>query len=218
MTTRYFLYISDAKIDVLLPQVPGALRQKVAAKLGFDIKLLSGSIETQRATLDTRVARLCAAESYVLNHDSIGTPSEPSSWIHGEISAQFVNLGEGGILFVAEGVSWVLALGGSAHHLVGGAKPEQLHIPMSFTPQLAERIRYLTEKKAHIILGLPADQLNLTTKAQDFDAWTELIIAARDLAVSPGQKIKFLAKRLGSGLCRDKQVTLASPLYVELAD
>lgn len=216
--TRYFLYISDAKVDVLLPQVPGAIKKKVAAKLGFDIKLLSGAIETERSTLDTRVARLCAVESYVLDHDAIGTPSEPSSWIRGEVSARFIGLGEGGILFVAEGASWILALGGSAHHLVGSAKPEQLDIPMSFAPQLADRIRFLTEKKAHVILGLPEEHLNLTTKAQGFDAWSELIFSARELAISPAQNIKFLAKRLGFRQYWDRQVTLASPLYVELAD
>ena len=214
---RYFQYISDAKVDVLLPQVSGALREKVAARLGFDIKLISGSITTERATLDSRVARLSAVESYVLDHESIGTPSEPLSWIKGEISAQFIDLGDGAVLFVAEEESWILALGGSAHHIVGAAKSEKISIPMSFAPALAERIRYLTEKKVHIILNLPEESLNLTTKAQGFYAWIELIRAAQNLAVNPAQHIKFLAKRLASER-QGKQITLASPLYVELID
>jgi hypothetical protein len=39
---KYYVYISDSKVDMLLPQVPGALKQTIAAKLGFDIKILSG--------------------------------------------------------------------------------------------------------------------------------------------------------------------------------
>lgn len=215
---RYLLYISDAKIDVLLPQVPGALQQKVAAKMGFDLKLLSGSIATERTTLDSRVARLNVVESYVLDHEPVGSPSEPLSWIQGEVSAQFVGLGGGAILFIAAGSLWTLALGGSAHHIVGSIKPEQVQISMSFAPQLAEEIRFLTEKKAHIILGLPEDALPLTTKAQGFKAWEDLISVARYLAVSPAMNIRFLAKRLASEQNHGEQITLASPLYIELAD
>ncbi len=215
---RYFVYISDAKIDVLLPQVPGATQQKVATQLGFDIKLLSGSVTTEHATLDSRVARLRTVETYLLDHAPIGTPDEPLAWVQGEMSARFIDLGLGGIIFIGGSEAWRLALGGSAHHLVGGVKPEKIDIPMSFAPQLAERIRYLAEKKARAILGLPEGSVSVTTKNQGFDAWVELIGKARNLAVSPAQNIRFLAKRLASTRDRAMQITLASPLYVELVD
>jgi len=120
---RYYLYISDAKVNMLLPQVPGALQRKVSAKFGFDIKVLSGSLETERATLDNRVARLAAVEVYLLENEPIGTPGQPASWIQGTVDAKFLDIGNGAILFVTGDTKSILALGGSAHHLVGAARP-----------------------------------------------------------------------------------------------
>jgi hypothetical protein len=40
---KYYVYISDAKIDMLLPQVPHEVKKKMASEFGFDFKLLKGS-------------------------------------------------------------------------------------------------------------------------------------------------------------------------------
>jgi hypothetical protein len=74
---RFFNYISDAKVDMLLPQIPAGKKQSIAAELGFNVALLSGNIRAQATTLDSLVARLLAVEKYIRNNESMGPPSDP---------------------------------------------------------------------------------------------------------------------------------------------
>jgi hypothetical protein len=87
---RYYIYISDAKVDMLLPQVPGAVRAKVAMKLGVNIQLFSGSLQKEQSTLDNRVARLEAVEQYLRQTEGerIGGPSDLTPWIAGSEKAR----------------------------------------------------------------------------------------------------------------------------------
>lgn len=217
---RYYLYISDAKVDMLLPQVPGVLKKKVASELGFDINILAGKISNERETLDTRVARLQAVEAFLLETVDPGTPDRPASWISGELPVRTVDIGEGAVLFVSETASWILALGGSSHHLVGNIRSEKAISGYSFAPHLADRLRYLAEKKPNFLLEQSEESLgnSLSGKSQGFEAWTDLIWDTCRNLQGPSQMISFLAKRLGSNIIAEKSITLASPLYVSLAE
>jgi Family of unknown function (DUF7019) len=37
---RYYVYISDAKIDIFLPQIPSSRQQKITREIGIDWKIL----------------------------------------------------------------------------------------------------------------------------------------------------------------------------------
>ena len=43
---KYYIYISDTKVDMLFPQVPHDIKRKVATQFGIDIKLFSGGWPT----------------------------------------------------------------------------------------------------------------------------------------------------------------------------
>ena len=219
---RYYLYISDAKVNMLLPQVPGALQRKVSAKFGFDIKLLSGSLETERATLDNRVARLAAVETYLVENEPIGTPGQPASWIQGTVDAKFLDIGNGAILFVTGDATSILALGGSAHHLVGAATPERVGIPFSFFPGLATQLTSLIDNRPDWLVGMDEKTLRSVLAPdvdQGFDAWASVVIWARAHAQAGVQKLQFLAKRLVTTKTQqDVTITMASPLFIASAD
>jgi hypothetical protein len=217
---RYYLYISDAKVDMLLPQIPGALRRKVSAKFGFDIKVLSGSLETERTTLDDRIARLAAVEEYLLENEPIGSPSQPASWIQGTVDAKFMDLGDGAALFLTGAPSWILALGGSAYHLVGASKPEQVCIPFSFLPNLTGHLTRLAEDHPELLVGSSEDVLRHLGPEVDreFENWIEIVKWAFHNAKVTDQRIEFLAKRLVSKKGNGDTVTMASPLYVASAE
>ena len=221
-TMRYFLYISDAKVDMLLPQVPETHQQKVAAKLGFDIKLLSGSIATERTTLDTRVARLGAVEAYIRDTEAIGTPAETARWIAADIEVQLAHIREGAIMFVAATQDWLLALGGSAHHLIGSMQQDDVHVGYSFLPTLIDLLKRMDTKAHQYVLTLPDDAVRGYWTAglgQGIGAWGAIIEAACRQVVSPPQRVTFLAKRLLSEqVPYGRRVVLATPLYVALQD
>lgn len=70
---RFFSYISDAKVEMLLPQIPAGNKQTIAAELGLNVALLSGRIRAEIESLDNRVARLLAVEKYIRANESIGS-------------------------------------------------------------------------------------------------------------------------------------------------
>lgn len=218
---RYYLYISDAKVNMLLPQVPGALQRKVSAKFGFDIKVLSGSLETERATLDNRIARLGAVEEYVVQNEQVGTPSSPASWIHGIVDAKFLDIGNGAILFLAGDRSSILALGGSARHVIGAAS-EPVQIPMSFAPNFVGQLTSLIDKRPDWLLGMDEADLRRSLDSetkQRFERWAGIISWAYQHAEAHYQRIEFLAKRLvTTEVLPGEIITLSTPLYVSYAD
>jgi len=84
-----YVYISDAKVDLYLPQIKGAIKKEIAASLGFDVKILSGEIKTIRKTLENRIVRLKTVEKGILkaNKKKIGTLEQPKSWIKDSANA-----------------------------------------------------------------------------------------------------------------------------------
>ena len=57
---RYYIYVSDAKVDMLLPQVTDTEKATIAAEFKVDIKLISASLKSERVTHDNRIYRLAA--------------------------------------------------------------------------------------------------------------------------------------------------------------
>ena len=50
---KYYIYISDAKVDMLLPQVPHDVQKKVSTDFGFDMKILKATRKTEAESDDT---------------------------------------------------------------------------------------------------------------------------------------------------------------------
>lgn len=221
---RYFDYISDAKVDMLFPQVPGATQHRVAAKFGFDIKLFRGEIATERSTFDSRIARLRAVAEHLHSHEEVGVAGERTSWIKGTLDAKFLDIGGGAILYVAEvrESHALIALGGSAKHLIGGDAPEKASIPISHLHVLTKTLTRLAERQPEYLLRLSEEDLSrylASGISQEFDAWINVIFWAWNHASMPSQRIEFLAKRLATKETRaGLYVTLATPLFVSLVD
>lgn len=207
---------------MLLPQVPGATRQKVAAKLGFDLKLLAGNIETERSTLDSRVARVEAVEAHIRASEKLGTPEAPSSWIAGTEWSRTAMVGEGAVLFVSEDSKWLLALGGSTRHLIGAVPKEGVGVPYSFLDTLIDQLKLVAEEDPGYALQLDEKSLSRlmgSGLSQGSRAWVSIIsYVAGSTKGRPLQKIEFIARRLVTQTSLDQRVTLATPLYVALAE
>jgi len=78
---KYYLYISDAKVDMLLPQVPHKARKKTSAELGFDLKILNAKYKTEAETDSDRITRLEAVVDFIHEYGNIGTLDEPDDFI-----------------------------------------------------------------------------------------------------------------------------------------
>jgi hypothetical protein len=218
---RYYLYISDAKVDMLLPQVPGATQQKISAKFGFDIKLFSGSLASERNTLDNRIARLEAVEAFLRDSVQLGTPEEPKSWIAGTVDAKVVDADDGCVLFVAGNEAWMVGLGGSMRHVIGMTSIEGVRTGFSFMPSIVGTLMKVVEEP-DFFSHLNDEQMEFyvtSGRSQGFRTWTNALDMAYEKAKNPAQRIEFVGKRLATGTTyRNCLVTLATPLYVAAVD
>jgi hypothetical protein len=54
---KYYVYISDAKVDMLLPQIPHDARKKIATEIGIDLKVFQAKRKTEIQEGDDRIAK-----------------------------------------------------------------------------------------------------------------------------------------------------------------
>lgn len=74
---RYFLYISDAKLDMLFEQIDPDLRRHLSAEAKVDLKIASLTLRQAERSQAARIAKLRMIEQYIdANHD-VGTISSP---------------------------------------------------------------------------------------------------------------------------------------------
>jgi len=214
---KYYLYISDSKVDMLLPQVPGALKQTIAAKLGFDIKILSGEIGTERKTHENRVARLTTVERHIISTQETGSIKSDCPWFSATAPARIACMEEntGVVFFIIEKDDLALAMGGSAGHLIGSVEAQNFKSGFSFTPRLLREFERVADRRPEFLV-MPPDFR--TTVVWNKKEWMKVVLDAVRRIDSPPQRISFLAKRLLSGTHDDKTIVLATPLYVALED
>jgi hypothetical protein len=76
---RYFVYVSDAKLETLFDQIPPQLRRRLSAQAKVDLKLASLSIKAAEQPAPTRMAKLKVVERYIDRHQRVGTVQGPGS-------------------------------------------------------------------------------------------------------------------------------------------
>lgn len=90
---RYFLYISDAKLDMLFEQIDPPLRQRISAEIKVDLKLASMTLrQAERPAMPptARVAKLRVVERYIDAHHEVGTLSVPGrEFFRGSLDMQW---------------------------------------------------------------------------------------------------------------------------------
>ena len=75
---KYFVYMSDAKVDMLLPQIPQEVKSKLAAEIGVNVGVLSAKLKSERDTgvKPDRISRLSTVTGFLRSTQNIGTVDE----------------------------------------------------------------------------------------------------------------------------------------------
>ncbi len=210
---KYYIYISDAKVDMLLPQVPHDIDKKIGMEVGFDLKLFSAKRKVESETERDRVTRLEKVVSFIEEYGNVGSMEEPAEYIADTVLMKFgpmVHGHKGGdfsgiTCFIAQKGTTTLGLFGSPIHMLDEAKAGDLTLGRGGSA--ANHIfNYLT--------GMDTSQ----------NLYHSLQYLAANMR-GPEQRLEFVAKRLLQGSL-DKSppgsgkelVTIATPLYVAMAD
>ena len=202
MSFRYFVYISDAKVEMLLQQIdPGALRKRTT-EIGADLKIFSAKRGAETLAGAERTARLERVVRYLTDFGDLGGVDEPGQFFWGLMPLRWgPTVGRDGfpmVYFGGRTERTVLGLGGSRAHVFGASGADQKLLPLSrsMLPSLLDGI---------------APAAGADGPAAVHEATTALR--------GPEQNMEFIAKRLLHEPGPDgTTVLLGSPLYVALVD
>ena len=223
---RYYVYLSETKIDMLFGQIPRAARDDLSAEFKINLGVVSSSVRGGERSTQQR--RVLAIDKYLRSQRMVGTVDEPAEYFEGSLSMRWGPLDKGpAVLFTGSTDRTVLALGGSLRHVLGGSPGEGGLGFVSGTPFL---IAALGEDVPGLVLS-EVDQSNMEAQLASGRSATDsalmLVDFAHEWMRSPEQRLTFLAKRLlwsggDPALPRSdkggRHLLLGSPVYVAQVD
>jgi hypothetical protein len=239
---KYYVYISDAKVDMLLPQVPHKLKKKVATEFKVDLKVFSASLKTDKDLEENRLSRLEAVVRHVRENESVGSIESPSDYFGGTIRMRWgpfslereegLTLGNSEresdspiVYFASSTESSQVGLGGSAKHVVGVCG---LANAKDWGGSAGPVLLMMLLKNAGLSTDMiPVEERDAVPLSDDH----YLHILGRrmeetfKLMGGPPQLLEFLAKRIVSGMSgrrlfdsQRRHIVLGTPIYVAMAE
>jgi hypothetical protein len=209
---KYYIYVSDAKVDMLYAQIPSRLRDKIATELKIDLKFISATFKEPEAEY-TQYSKLSMIEKFLQKDKVIGTVDDPTDYFYGNMNFRWGLVG--GALPVPREtiVFWggatnqtILGLGGSPHHIVGNASKEMGYLDSG-----------LGRSQANMLI---ATLRGVVYPDSPYPIRNDLAIVAMAAKTVKGplQKFEFLAKYFMSGKDKNgREILLGSPIYVALS-
>ena len=225
---KHYIYVSDTKVDMLAAQVPRKLRDRIAADLQLDLKVLAVSLK-QAPGEETRYSKVALITRYLSDHAEIGTPDLPKAYFAGSLPMRWGELrdapqaeqkGPSAVYFVGETEATVVALGGSMVHVLGTATSvEDREMSRSLGPSLLALLR--VNAKDEFAYDEDDDDWDHYERSLQKNASGFLNSPHRRLA--PEEPVEFLARRLrywpSGGQHEGTQAALlGSPIWVAYGD
>jgi hypothetical protein len=207
VSLRYYFYISDSKVEMMLPQIDPGFGRAGESEIGFDLKLASGRRKV--AATSNRVARLERVVRFLDDFADVGTIDKPGQYFRGRMPMRWGPITSGLVYFGGATERTVVGLGGATAHLHGEKAPADPFAPSSL-PGIVEGLRGVLA--ADGATGRP-------------EALAAAHLAHRQLRGAE-QDLEFVAKRLAYGPSpypeldprEGMNVLVGSPIFVALGD
>lgn len=230
---KFYLYISDAKVEMLASQLRRGLSGLVA-HWKVDVSAGPAKIGAAGRSIDpSRYKQIEKITRHIRKHEDCGTIDAPGAFVFDRLSVRWGPFGadERIVFFTGLTEKTVFALGGSSSYLLQAPRREKSAYPSGGSAQWI-LLSALLRAFGH------TDNPNYSPEADDFDG--ALLAAVGSLAndfevtdrASPPTRVEFLAKRLVVGepyggyydygmpkKFADKEVVfLGSPIYVAMTN
>src|SRR5215210_3594140 len=123
---KYYVYISDSKVDMLYSQIPKRILDRIAADLNVNLGIFSLSVKEKENQEKTRYEKLKLVVNYIENNMEVGTVDEPNAYFTGLLPMRWgeYRVDSGLVYFGGKTAQTVLGLGGSMTHVIGNRKGE----------------------------------------------------------------------------------------------
>ena len=126
MSFRYYLYVSDAKVDMLLSQIDPGYQRRRAAEFSVNLTVVGVKRSTENPGTD-RVARLERVARYLDEHADVGSVEEPGQFFRGLLPMRWgivpTTDEQSLVYFGGRTEDTIVGLGGSPFHVLGAAPP-----------------------------------------------------------------------------------------------
>lgn len=206
---RYYLYVSQAKLDMLFDQIPRKVMPRLVTEAKLDLKVVGVSLQRPGGEL-TRYHRLDIVEEYLAQEYDIGWMTEPSFWFRGDLGLRIsvAHEGRGPMLMAGTDHDLVVVLIGSAHHVIGQEHTTQdLRMSGSWLPALQALLRHGTTNP-HAL--------------DEQDTYRDTLAFVRKVT-GPTTWCEFLARQLMRGTVtdhdgRELEIVIGTPLYVAMSE
>ncbi|MEW2528319.1 SAVMC3_10250 family protein [Streptomyces sp. NPDC047071] len=216
---RYYIYLSTAKVDMLYEQIPPKLARRLAVEATVDLKVLSLAVQSPRGDTST-YDRLDLVEAYLEREFDVSWMSEPSAWFRGDLGLRIAGYGDadGPTMMTGRDGDTVVALIGSAHHLIGyQAAPDMHRVGYSGLPSIFRLLQEMPPGWEHQFDGRWRARMPSRGSVTD-----DVLRVAESLTVPPVY-CEFLARRLLSGTVtredgKELTVVVGTPVYVAMSD
>lgn len=207
---KYYVYISDTKVDMLLPQIPESFKKRVALDLGIEISILGAKLKgsVKRDPMpDERVARLQTVVRYLERKDLVGTVQEPKDFFHAIESMKWgaTRYAPDAALFASYSNDAVVAMFGSVQHVLG--EVATLGEPQSSIPYMVRNLLVDGSGRERAIPEPGVNSLHVLGAAVE---------TVREYEGAE-QSLEYVARPYWSGMYDHRWVVVGSPLYVALA-
>lgn len=212
LNMRYYLYISDVKVDMLRAQISQEKLKPIAASLKIDLKVLSLSLD-RKPNPEDLYAKLQVVEKYLENNEQIGTQVRPKSYFRGsaKMTSGVIRNSQGEYVYFggyAGKMRRAIGLVGSPHHLIGGTIDMEDIVSRMASKYLLPMITSCL--RANVTL----DSDNAESQMSKLNNLAFYIRSINSASGAPLQRLEYVAKRLSMG----DDYILATPLYVALAE
>lgn len=244
--TRYYLYISDSKLDMLFEQIDHSALRRISAELKVDLKIASVTLKRADNPAPTRAAKLRVVEWFIDRHHHVGTIDEPGNeYFRGRMEMAWGQLRgshstdefrRGLVFFQGWQHHHAVVLAGRSRHVLGWAAgdddggrwgrsshPEHilwaLNEHISNTPELADLIREARYRASQWPGNVGPSVISSVLNEPFF--WLTDKVLGRSMV----QSVEFLAVPLLQEKCQirryhgfdDAHTVLGTPLYVAIA-
>ncbi|MGC5660821.1 DUF7019 family protein [Micromonospora sp. WMMD723] len=228
MSFRYYLYVSDAKVDMLLSQIDPGHQRRRAAEFSVNLTVVGVKRSVENPGTD-RLARLERVTRYLDEHADVGSVDEPGQFFRGLLPMRWGIVPTTGelslVYFGGRTDDTIVGLGGSPSHLIGATPAAESTVRgLVGSSTMPALLAGLVDEEAEPAPGPPPpgvdepDPAEVAALASVHQAGTRLR--------GPTQNVEFLAKRLLHGPSPYPEldgrpgmtVLLGSPLYVALVD
>lgn len=233
---KYYVYLSESKINMLYSQIPPSIRNKIKADVKINLQLAEVSFSKKQFP-DTLYTELQIILDYLEKQNSIGSIVEPLEYFKGQLRMGWAQIYPSVLFFGGKLNETTIGLGGSMNNLLG-YKWDTSDVPqgISHTPWL---VSVLNKEIEFLVPFDPVKTLYGTVEGGSVEnvpksEYEKRILSATDswaydiLEASPSKyqinKFEFVAKVLRysnyapSESNPTAKVLLGTPLYVSKID